>query len=238
MNRLALMLLRNWFRLPGVFTKLCRRANHPERYTEDERYAIVRHIAGLALKSGNVELLVTGRENVPTQGGCMLYSNHQGLFDIVAIGATVPRSIGVVMKKEVANVPLVRQVRLATHSYAMDRGDVRQSLKVIQGVTGEVAQGRCFLIFPEGTRSRQGNTMGEFHGGSFRCATKSHCPIVPCALIDSFRALDEKGSRPIRVQLHYLEPIEYEEYKDMNTTELASLVKERIRLAIEKNREG
>ena len=61
-----------------------------------------------------------------------------------------------------------------------------------------------------------------------RCALKAKCPIVPMAFIDSFRVLDEKGSDRVAVQLHYLPVIEYEEFKDMKTVELAALVKERI----------
>jgi 1-acyl-sn-glycerol-3-phosphate acyltransferase len=110
----------------------------------------------------------------------------------------------------------------------MDREDVRQSLTVIQGVTEEVKKGRNYLIFPEGTRSKLGNGMLEFHGGSFRCATKSKCPVVPIALVDSYKVLDQKGSKPVSIQLHYLEPIYYEEYKDMKAAELAALVRSRI----------
>jgi 1-acyl-sn-glycerol-3-phosphate acyltransferase len=133
-----------------------------------------------------------------------------------------------VLKKELYNVPFLHQIALCTQSYAMDREDVRQSLTVIQNVTEEVKKGRNYLIFPEGTRSKLGNEMLEFHGGSFRCATKSKCPVVPIALIDSFKVLDQKGSAPVAVQLHYLQPIAYEEYKDLKPAELAALVKERI----------
>ena len=100
-------------------------------------------------------------------------------------------------------------------------------LTVIQGGTEEVKNGRNYLIFPEGTRSKLGNTMLEFHGGSFRCATKSKCPVVPIALVDSFKVLDQKGSKPVSVQRHNLEPIFYEEYKDMKPAELAALVRSR-----------
>jgi 1-acyl-sn-glycerol-3-phosphate acyltransferase len=110
----------------------------------------------------------------------------------------------------------------------MDREDVRQSLTVIQNVTEEVKNGRNYLIFPEGTRSKRGNEMMEFHGGSFRCAAKSKCTVVPVALVDSYKVLDQKGSKPVSVQLHYLKPIPYEEYKDMKPAELAAMVKQRI----------
>ena len=236
MNRIVLMLLRNLHRFPGAYGRLCRCARHPERYTEQERWDCVSHIMGLAVASGNIDLQVTGLENLPEEPGFMLYGNHQGLFDVVAIAATCPIPLGAVYKKELRDTPLLKQIYACTKSFAMDREDVRQSLQVIQSVIGEVKQGRNYLIFPEGTRSKQGNQMGSFHGGSFRPAVKTKCPIVPLAFIDSFRVLDEKGSKPVSVQLHYLKPIYYEEYKDLKTTEVAELVKSRIAACIEENR--
>ena len=150
-----------------------------------------------------------------------------------AVGATCDRPIGVVLKKELYNIPFIHQVCLCTHSYAMDREDVRQSLTVIQQVTERVKNGGCYLVFPEGTRSRQGNTMGSFHGGSFRCATKSRCPIVPIALMDCFKVLDQPGSKPVSVQIHYLEPIPYQEFADLKPAQVAELVKARIQAKLD-----
>ena len=163
----------------------------------------------------------------------MLYANHQGMFDVVALAATCDRPLGAVYKKELKNVPVLKKILESTLSFDMDREDVRQSLTVIQNVVKEVQSGRNYLIFPEGTRSKNGNVMGEFHGGSFRAATKAKCPIVPVAFIDSFKVLDQKGSAPVAVQMHYLSPIPYEEFKDLKTVELAELVKGRIATVIE-----
>lgn len=114
----------------------------------------------------------------------------------------------------------------------MDRENARQSIAVIRAVIQEVKKGRNYLIFPEGTRSRQGNQLLEFHSGSFRCAEKTHCPIIPIALFDSYKVLDQKGSRQVTVRIHYLEPIYYEEYQDMNTREIAQIVRSRIEKTI------
>ena len=70
-------------------------------------------------------------------------------------------------------------------------------------------------------------------GGSFRCAVKAKAPIVPFAFVDSFKVLDQKGSKPVAVQLHYLPVIPYEEYKDMNTVEIADMVKSRIQAVLD-----
>ena len=228
MNRIVTMVLKNLWIVPGAWIKLCRYAEHTDEYPEEEKYRHIQYILQRAVKGGNVDLIVTGKENIPKENGFMLYANHQGMFDVLAIAATCDNPLGAVLKKELYNVPFLHQIALCTKSFAMDREDVRQSLTVIQNVTKEVQNGRNYLIFPEGTRSKLGNEMLDFHGGSFRCATKSGCPIVPIALVDSFKVLDQKGSKPVSVQLHYLEPIYQEEYKGMKPAEVAALVKARI----------
>lgn len=235
MNRMALMILRNFFRLPGAYIKLRRYAKHPDRYTEEESYRHIQHIMKLAVDAGNVELKTYGQENIPAEGGFLLYGNHQGVFDAMALAVTCDRPIAAVFKKELENIPVIKEIVACTKSFAMDRADVRQSLTVIQSVTREVQSGRNYVIFPEGTRSRKGNEMLEFHGGSFRCAVKAKCPVIPVTFIDSFKVLDQKGSKPVTVQLHYLKPIPYEEYQNMKAAELAALVQQRIQETIDQN---
>jgi len=235
LNRLVLMVLKNIFAVPGLYAKLCHYANNVEKYPEKESWDHIAKIMNRAIKAGNVDLTVTGLENIPAEGGFMMYGNHQGLFDVVAISATCPTPLGAVLKKELKDVPLVKQIVACTRSYPMDREDVRQSLEVIKAVTAEVQNGRSYLIFPEGTRSKNGNVMGEFHGGSFRCAVKAKCPIVPVVVVDCFKVLDQKGSKPVKVQLHYLKPIAYEEFAGMKAAEVAALVKARIQECLDAN---
>lgn len=238
MNRIVTMVLRNLWIVPYLWIKLCRYARNPDKYPELERWKHLQRIMRRAIIGGRVNLTVTGQENIPTDGGFMLYSNHQGMFDVLAVAATCDVPLGAVLKKELYNIPFVHQVALSTKSFPMDREDVRQSLTVIQAVTEEVKKGRSYLIYPEGTRSRKGNEMLDFHPGSFRCATKSQCTVVPIALIDSFRVLDEPGSKPVSMQIHYLKPIVYEEYAGMKPAELAQLVKSRIAEKIQECTEG
>ena len=235
MNRLALVVLRNITRAPGLYGKLCHYAKYTDKYPEEEKYAHIQKILGYVVSSGNVELVVSGVEHIPAEGGFLLYGNHQGLFDVIALAHTCPRPIAAVLKKELKNLPLLKQIVACTKSFPMDREDVRQSLTVIQKVTEEVKKGRGYVIFPEGTRSKTGNTMREFHGGSFRAAIKGKVPVIPVAFIDCFKVLDQKGSQPLKVQIHYLPPIMPEEYAGMKAAELAELVQSRIAACIEAN---
>lgn len=233
MNRLAMMFLKNIHRVPGLLGKLNHYAKHTDEYPEQEKWDHISRIMDYAIKAGNVDLQVTGLENLPQEGPFMLYANHQGMFDVVAIAATCKLPLGCVLKKELENVPMLKQIIVCTKSFPMDRSDTRQSLTVIQSVIAELKKGRRYLIFPEGTRSRKGNEMNPFHHGSFRCAVKTKCPVVPLAFVDSFKVLDDKGSKTVTVHMQYLEPIYYEQYQGMTTVELAAMVQERIRVAME-----
>ena len=235
MNRIVMMVLRNIFYVPGAYLKLRRYAKHPERYSEQEMYDYICSILSHVISSGNVVLEVTGLENIPTEGGMLLYGNHQGMFDIVALAHTCPRPLAAVLKKELKNVPLLKQIIACTKSFPMDRDDVRQSLTVIQNVTEEVKKGRAYVIFPEGTRSKTGNQMRDFHAGSFRAAIKGKVNVLPVAFIDCYKVLDQKGSKPLTVQIHYLPPITPEEYAGMKAADLAALVQGRIEECIKAN---
>lgn len=228
MNRMAMILFRNMGKLPGLFGKLRHYAKNTDKYPESEKYAHIQKIMRLAIAKGNVQLEVFGTENIPHQDGFMIYANHQGIFDVVAIAANFRGPLAAVFKQELKDVPVVKNIIACTKSFAMDREDVRQSLTVIKAVSEEVKKGRNYLIFPEGTRSKNGNQMGDFHSGSFKAAMKAKCSILPVAYVDCFKVLDQKGSKPVTVQMHYLTPIPYEEYKDLTTVALAELVKSRI----------
>ena len=64
---------------------------------------------------------------------------------------------------------------------------------------------------------------------------KAKCPIVPVALIDSYKSFDTKSIEKVNVQVHFMKPLLYEEYKDMKTVEIAQEVKSRIEKVIKEN---
>ena len=235
MHRIVMMCLRNLILVPPAYIKLCHYAKHTDKYPELTKYRHIQYIFKRAVKSGNVDLQVFGTENIPTEGGFTMYSNHQGMFDVLAIPATCDQPLGAVLKRELKDIPFLKQVIACTKSFPMDREDVRGSMEVILAATKEVANGRNYLIFPEGTRSKNGNQMREFHAGSFKIAAKAKAPILPVALIDCYKVFDEKGCKPVSMQIHYLPVIPYEEYKDMKTPELAQMVHDRIEACVRAN---
>ena len=235
MERIIMMVLRNILLVPFMWIRLLYHASHVDKYTDKEHNEMFKYIVKRANKGGNVTIKAYGQENIPKEDGFMFFPNHQGLYDVLAIVDVCPYPFSVVAKKEVANIQFLKQVFACMRAYMLDREDVRQAMQVIIDVANEVKKGRNYLIFAEGTRSKKGNHPGEFKGGSFKAATKAKCPIVPVALIDSFKPFDTSSINPVTVQVHFLKPLYYEEYKNMKTTEIASIVKERIEKTIQNN---
>lgn len=235
MKRILMMVFRNILIVPWAWIKLCWYAAHTDKYPEEVKYKHLQYIVERANKGGNINLEISGQENIPKEGGFILYPNHQGMYDVLAIVYACQMPIGMVLKQEIGNIPFIKQVVACTKSFVLDRDDVKQGMRVILNVIEEVKKGRNYLIFAEGTRSKQGNKTLEFKGGSFKAATKAKCPIVPAALVDSYKAFDTGSTKTVTVQLHFLEPLLYEEYKDMKTTEIADEVKRRIDMVIEQN---
>lgn len=233
MKRILLMILRNLIHVPAMGIKLFRYAANVEKYTEEERYRLLRKIVYYANRGGNVKIEAHGKENIPKENGFMFFPNHQGMYDVLALLDVCEQPLSVVSKKEVANIPFLKQIFKCMKALFMDREDVRQSMQIIVEVTKEVQKGRNYIIFPEGTRSKNGNQVGEFKAGSFKSATKAKCPIVPVALIDSFKPFDTNTIKPVTVQVYVLKPLLYEEYRDMKSVEIAQEVRRRIVETIE-----
>ena len=228
MNRIAWMVFRSLPFVPIWFYKICRYGSTKDRHTEQERYDFLRSIVKKVNRSGRVTVEIHGCSNIPDENGFILFPNHQGLFDSLALFETCPRPFGIVIKKEASNWVLVKQVIQAIKGIVIDREDIKSSLEVIRQVTEEVKKGRNFVIFPEGTRSREGNTLLPFKGGTFKSAVNARCPIVPVALIDCYKPFDIVSIRKETVQVHYLDPIYPEEYAGMKTKDIAQMVHDRI----------
>ena len=146
-----------WQALPSLslihIFKLCWCAAHVDRYSEKERYELLQYIDNRAIRGGNIKIEAYGLENIPKENGFMFFPNHQGLFDVLAILQVCPVPFSVVAKKELTDVPFLKQVFACMKALMIDREDIKQSMQVILQVIKEVKEGRNYLIFAEGTLS-------------------------------------------------------------------------------------
>lgn len=227
MERIILMIIKRIFIAPYWLYLICKYGN-TEKYSEEERYRVLSNIVKKVNRAGNVKIISDGEENLPKENGYVLFPNHQGLFDALVLLETNKQPITFVMKKEIENQWFIKKIIKLLQAQIIDRDDIRQSMGVINTMTKEVKEGRNYVIFAEGTRSRKGNELLDFKGGSFKSAVNAKCPIIPVAIMDSYKVFDSKSIKKATVRMTYLKPIYPEEYNKMKTTEIACIVKERI----------
>lgn len=234
MFKLFYVIFMNLYRAPYMIPKMRHQANHPEKYSEKKRYALVKHAIALMKRTGHIHTTMYGEENLPKEGGYIMYPNHQGKYDALGIMFTHKSPCSFVMDKVKSKMILVDEIVDLVQAKRLDRKDVRQAITVLNEVAEEVKKGRKFIIFPEGGYIfNNKNRMEPFKAGCFKCALKSKAPIVPVALIDSYKVFNSFTWGKVYTQVHYLKPLLYEEYKDLKTVDIAKIVQKRIGEVIE-----
>ena len=204
------------------------------RYTEEQRYAYARLTVERMKRSGHITTRGFGMENLPKEGGYVMFPNHQGKYDALGIIATHEKPCTVVIDDAKSHVILTTQFVDLLHGKRLIKDDMRQSVKLISEVAAEVAQGRRYIIFPEGGYFRNHNEVREFKPGCFKSAMKARAPIVPVVLIDSYKVFEVWSLKPVATQVHYLPPITYEQYRGMSTLEVSDMVHDQIKSYIAK----
>ena len=185
MLKLFYVIFMNLHRAPYMIPRMRAEADHPQRYTEEQRYSLVQHAIYLMNKTGKINTVETGAENLPKQGGYMMYPNHQGKYDVLGIMYTHKSPCSFVMDKRKSHTILVREFCDLVQAKRLEKDNPRQGITIINQVAKEVAAGKKYILFPEGGyRFNNKNKVCDFKAGSFKIALKSHAPIVPIALID------------------------------------------------------
>lgn len=234
MIRFIYVILANLLRIPYMMSKMRHQANHPEKYSETRRYNLARHAITLVKRSGRIYTRVYGEENLPKDGGYVMFANHQGKYDVLGIMLSHKEPCSFVMDKKKSHMILVNELVDLVQGKCLDKNDVRQALTIINEVAQEVKEGRKYIFFPEGGYEfNNRNIMGTFKPGSFKCAVKAKAPIVPVALVDSYRVFNSFTIGKVTTQVHFLKPFYYEDYKGLKTIEIAEMVKNRIDAVLE-----
>lgn len=222
--------------LPRIYMipKMAYMAKHPEKYTEEQCYQYARLTVRRMVRTGHVKTQGYGMENLPKEGGYVMFPNHQGKYDALGIVYTHQKPCAIVIDDAKSHMILTSQFIDLVHGKRLIMDDARQTVKLMHQISEEVAKGRKYIIFPEGGYYHNHNKVCAFKPGCFKSAMKAKAPIVPVALIDSYKVFEEWSIRTVKTQVHYLPPLYYEEYKGMTTSQVSDIVHDRIKKYIEK----
>ena len=134
------------------------------------------------LAAAGVGVEVEGLEHVARGGPQVLVANHQSLFDILGLFAAVPVSLRFVAKMELSRVPLFGAAMRRAGHVLIDRTDRAQAVDAMREAGQRMKEeGLTLVLFPEGTRSRDGE-LKRFRRGSFVLAIETQSVLVPVAL--------------------------------------------------------
>ena len=189
-----------------------------------------RRWAGIVLAAAGVEVRAEEADRLSPGEPAILACNHQSIFDIWALMASLPVSLRFVAKAELARIPVFAHAcRSAGHVF-IDRSSASSALRAMDRAGREMRRrGTSLVIFPEGTRSRDG-TLRPFKGGPFRLARRTAAPVYPVAVDGGCRILGP-GSRRIEpgsIRVRVGEAVPAETAAGMDRNELARVVHDRV----------
>ena len=147
---------------------------------------IFKNCSSVCLKTCGVRCTTEGLENITPDETYVVVANHQSIADIPIIGANLPINMRVLAKKELFAIPVFGQAMWLYDFVAIDRKNRRSAVKSLE--IAEKKMRYCsYLLFPEGTRSRDGH-VGKFKSGALTL-TEHGCKILPVAIIGADKIL-------------------------------------------------
>jgi 1-acyl-sn-glycerol-3-phosphate acyltransferase len=168
-----------------------------------------------------------GRENIPRSGGVLVVSNHQSHLDPILVGIGCPRRMNYVARETLFRFPpfawLIGSVgALPLNREGMGLKGIKESLKRLK-------RGEMVVIFPEGTRTRDG-AIGLFRPGFTTLAVRANAAILPMAIEGAFQAWPRWRKFPGlgRVRVRYGVPILPAEFAGRDEGELVAEVERRV----------
>jgi 1-acyl-sn-glycerol-3-phosphate acyltransferase len=174
-----------------------------------------------------VKVHVRGLENVESRIPRIYLTNHQSAFDTFALLAFLPVHFKFVLKQELMKIPLFGLTMRRAGYIGIDRDDPRKAAKSMRDAAEWIKGGASVVIFPEGTRSVDGEIQ-DFRTGAFHLALKVGCDVVPVTMNGSYRIMPKKSFRINKggFTMRIGNPVSSKEYSKKDMGKLMALVRD------------
>ncbi len=186
------------------------------------------HVTLRLAAAGLFRVRCSGRENEPAEGGGLVLSNHQSLFDPVLVGLTLNRRLNYLARESLFNFGPFGWLINSLDAIPIDREGL--GLAGLKETLRRVKRGELVLIFPEGTRSHDGE-VSPLKPGFSALAKRARVPLVPVGIDGAYQAWPRDRLLPSlsTIYVHVGEPIPAEEAQAADERELVVEVERRIR---------
>ncbi|MEE9133948.1 MAG: lysophospholipid acyltransferase family protein [Gemmatimonadota bacterium] len=162
------------------------------------------------LWAGGTPVRVIGLENIDRENPQVIACNHQSMYDLWAVAASIPVRNHFVAKKEIRKIPVFGRAAEAAGHVFVDRGRHVAAVESIKEAGRRIrADNSTAVVFPEGTRSLTGD-LQRFKKGPFIMAIEAGVPIVPTVVDGTFHILPKGGFRlrPGPITVYFGEPVD------------------------------
>ncbi len=222
------------FPLAIVLLQLKKRAS---KHVDQISMLMIKGIFRILLGLSGVRLIIKGKENLTPDENVMYVGNHSSYFDILTTYVSMPRKTGYIAKKELQKVPGIRTWMRLIGCIFIDRNDVRSSIRTIKESANQLATNRSIFVFPEGTRSRDGQ-IKDFKEGTMKMALKANVPVVPVAISGTAAIWERQFPRvkPGTVIVEYGKPIDVTSLSREEQKTLGATTKDMILHMLDKNK--
>ena len=190
------------------------------------------------LASSRINVFVKGSSNIDPSGTYIFMSNHQSNFDIPVLQAYLSPHFKWLAKAELFNIPVLGHAMKRAGHLSIDRSDRAAAIRSLAAAAKTISRGVSVLIFPEGTRSRDGNIQ-PFKKGGFFLAVDSGIPVVPVIIHGTWKIMtrDRLFISPGNVILEVAKPIETSGYTRDTKDDLMEKVRSVICESFERAKE-
>jgi 1-acyl-sn-glycerol-3-phosphate acyltransferase len=195
-------------------------------------YWFMRLWARMVSGSMGLTCSIYGADKIVPGTSYIITPNHQGNADILALVTTLPLRFRWVIKRELLKIPMFGWALGATGAISLNRSDRQESVRSLKDGVSKLAGGWSVIIYPEGTRTSDGN-LQPFKKGAFMMAVQTGIPILPVTCNGAFKVLPKKTIvfHPGHVTLTVGDPIPSDGLTDKDLPELM----EKTRAAISEN---
>lgn len=172
--------------------------------------------------AGRLKLHVSGYEKVPFGKRFLLVSNHCSKFDNFIQCAVLKKTqLAYISKPENFKIPIGGRFMRRGLYLSLPRGNTREEFKVIMKAIEYIKDDKVSIgIFPEGTRSKDGN-LQEFKPGAFKIAEKAKCPVIVCSMKGTFEIHKNWPWKTSHVCIDILDVIDPSVWEEKNTVEVS-----------------
>lgn len=198
------------------------------------RHFILKSATHLIQWFQHIHVDIEGLENIDPNEAYLIVGNHKSQMDPVMMYNSMGIKLTAIGKSTLFTNRFMIDVAKTYGAISLNRDNDREAVKsLVEAMKRIIDNHLSVIVYPEGgIKSREYEEMRELKAGAYKIALKTHCPVLPVSIIGSSKIMGTPKFKKKNIKIIVHKPITYEEYAEMNTTELGEKCMEIVNSSI------